>query len=743
MLEWAILLVLAIAGAHTLHASAVTARIDNQILDHAAAFMRPAPRADIILVTIDDASIKRTGAWPWPRAVHAKLVERLSAAGARLIVFDVLLLDPTDQAGDAALARAIRDSGRVVLPHTFGPRANSQNAIDPVLPLPEFARAARALGHVVVESDPDGVLRRFDLDYRVEGKSYPHLGVSAMAALGQPVAPGRIASAPIVPFQPNAAFAQESASNVLSGASLDGFLRDKIVIVGATAAGLGDRFSVASGDVGLMPGIETQANLINALLTDTLIEPVAAPWHDAVAAAALLVLFLAFWHLSPRAVLVCAVGLIAALLAVSVGLLAGARVWLAPAAVIVVIMLAYPLWNWRRLSHASRFLDREAARLTGSTHLPAAQSGLDYVTSRIEQLRAIIRTVHDALSFLRQVIEAAPDAIIVLDRDETVRMLNRKATRLFANAATLDQASLSEFLICANARLVRDGLELETADGRAFLIARADLGEVDRADTQGSGQRGEAGSIIALRDVTELRRLDDERRQMLEFLSHDMRSPQVAIVGLTRRVLGSPGDAPPDAIRRIRLQAERTLKLADDFVQLARLEQPDLTLEDSDIGALVAEACDRAWTQADSKAIAIEQEVPEDPLFAAVDASLIARMLDNLIGNAIKYSGERGQVAVVLRARVADGFVLSVADRGPGLPKARLADPFARFGAHGSATGADAGPSAGLGLALVKKVVDAHHGTIDVQSAAGEGTTFTISIPGVSAALAGAQPPVG
>ena len=713
MLEWALLLALAIAGAAFLHASGSTERIDNQLLDTGTALTRPAPSDEVVVVAIDDCSLSQQGNWPWSRDIHAELVERLTEAGAKLVIIDVLFLEPTDPEQDAALADAIRANGKVILPHTFGPRPNTQFEQDPLLPLPQLASAARAVGHVAVETDDDGVLRRFELDYASDEKLYPHLGTVVMEQLGKPIAPDIRSSAPVVPFYDRSTFpVTQSAASVLDGSAPRSVLKDKIVLVGATAQGMGDRYSVATGDVGLMPGVDAQANLISALIQDALINPVGAIWHNLLAAAALLVLFLAFWSLAPRYVLICAVLLVVGVLALSVGLLALGQVWLPPASIMFIIMLAYPIWSWRRLSHASRYLEREAARLTGTDTVAADHGGLDYVSHQIEQLRGLVRTVHDSLSFLRRVIETAPDAIVVLDRQDKVQMLNAKADLLFPEGEEMENAKFADFLASSNAHLAKDSGELVTGDGRTFLIARAELDATEAEDT--------AGSIIALREVTELRRLDDERRQMLEFLSHDMRTPQVAIVGLTRS-----GDADPDTLRRIRLQADRTLKLADDFVQLARLDSPNLQKHDADIGALVEEACDRAYTLAESKQITLEQDVPEDPCFAAVDASLIARMLDNLIGNAIKYSYEGAKVFVGFSSVEATHMVFTVADNGPGLSQERQAEPFARFGAHST----HAGPSSGLGLALVKKVVDAHDGVIVVASTPGAGTRFTITLP--------------
>lgn len=716
MLEWAVLLALAIGGALYSQASGLTGRIDNQLLDLGATLARAPVDEDIVIVTIDDPSLAEIGAWPWRRDVHARLIDQLEAGGARLIVLDVLFPDPSEPEADAALAKAIERSGAVFLPHSFTARLNARRGVDPLWPLPALRAASAGVGHVVAEPDADGVLRRFDLALATDTGVYPHLAALALGALGEETSSAaERTDTVIVPFHPEARLVRQPAAEVLAGSTAPGFFDDRIVLIGATAQGLGDRFSVAAGSVELMSGIGAQANLLAALRAGTLITPASQVAQAVIALIMILALFLAFWHLPPRYVLVCALGVLLAVLLGSMALLAGAQLWFAPGSIMVVVILAYPLWSWRRLSHVSRYLDREAARLMPEDAAPASGEGLDYVTAQVEQLRRLIRTVRGSLSFLQQVIEAAPDAIVVLDRDGAVEMLNEKAAGLFPDWRTYGGASFSALLLASGARLDKEGSELVDAKGRTLLVARAEIASDER------GEQG--GEIIALRDVSALRKLDDERKQMLEFLSHDMRTPQVAIVGLTQEAESVGADS--DTVARIRAQAQRTLKLADDFVQLARLESPSLAVMDSDIGALIEEASDRAYTLAQAKRIRIDQALPQEPCFAAVDPSMIARLLDNLIGNAIKYSGEGSNICVSLADGPGERFTMVVEDEGTGLSKERQADPFSRFGAHD----AGAGPSVGLGLAFVKKVVDLHGGSISVRSRTGEGTSFTIALP--------------
>jgi CHASE2 domain-containing sensor protein/two-component sensor histidine kinase len=718
-LEWLALLVLAFAGALAGQWNETTLRLDNRLLDFASSLARPDVNPEIFIVEIDDRALAEAGSWPWPRTTHARLVDALDAAGARLVLLDVLFVEPGDPAADMALAEAMARSGKVILPHSFGLAPNTVADYEAVMPLPQLAQAAHAIGHVGALPDEDGVLRRFALYQPTNGGQLPHFAVATLAALGRPLPTpppqlGPDANTPLIAFQPPGSFPAISAADILANRLPAGMVQDKIVLIGASSAGLGDRYAVAAGPVKLMSGVETQANLVNALLAGQVIYPYRTVVQAFVAAISLMALFLAFWFLPPRYGLLSSGGLIVILTAASVLLVTLAGRWLPIGSLVLVILLAYPLWSWRRLTAVSNYLDREARQLDGKDDAGDFE-GVDFIARQVSRMRRLVHNVQDSLAFLRQVIEAAPDAILVLDRDGVAQMMNAQADALFPHWQPDHALPLAGVLQQAGARLDTEGGEIATADGKTFLVARAPLG------------RGEGGEIIALREVTEIRRREEERKQMLEFLSHDMRTPQVAIIGLASQM---DTEAPaPEMLGRIRKQAERTLKLADDFVQLARLEETSLQREDTDLGALLEEACDRFHLAAKVRQIAIEQNLPEEPVFAEVDGAMIARLLDNLLSNAIKYSLQGSTVSVALIAK-GDGWCsLAVADQGPGLPGERMADPFARFGAHERPAGPDTGPSAGLGLAFVKRAAEAHGGRVEVVSAAGQGTRFTVNLP--------------
>ncbi|MDE1467778.1 CHASE2 and HATPase_c domain-containing protein [Aurantiacibacter sp. D1-12] len=710
--EWFVLL-LCLAGLAVLAARfELTNPVDARLLDRAASTARADVSDDILIVAIDDASLAELGPWPWPRSTHARLLDAIAEMDSGVVLYDVLFLEPTQPEEDAALGNAVGRHGNVILPFTFLHQINTQDGIVPAYPIDSIAHGAAGLGHVTINPDPDGVLRRFNFDLTIDGQNYPHfvetaLGVDEGSALDLP-------AEPLIAFHPVNSYARIPAADVIAGRVPQEFLQDKTVLVGATAQGMGDRYSVGAREIAVMPGVETQANLLDAARSGSLVAAQSSWWSAALGVLALALLFWVFWKLSPRAGLIATVAISLSIIAIVTVLIPLAGIWIAPGAALLAVLLAYPFWSWRRLTSVSAYLEEEAAFLRPEGAQKAKVDGFDQIARQVSRMRRLVSNVSRSFQFMQKVIEAAPDAILVLDKAGLVVMANRKAKQLFPDWEEDRPEPIEDLLEESLAQRARRKDDLVFPDGRTFLVARADF-EIEKAE--------EGGEIVALRDVSASRRRDEERREMLEFLSHDMRSPQVAIIGLSRRMGESNGAA--DIPLRIRNQAERTLKLADDFVQLARLEEAELEFEDTDVAALVEEACDRAYTSALQKRIAVHPVVPEEPLFATIDASLLARLLDNLIGNAIKFAPEDSGVEIELTEATDTSIRLSVCDEGPGLPPERLKNPFARFGAHET----KAGPSVGLGLTFVKRVVDKHAGKITVESAAGSGTCFVITLP--------------
>ena len=268
----------------------------------------------------------------------------------------------------------------------------------------------------------------------------------------------------------------------------------------------------------------------------------------------------------------------------------------------------------------------------------------------------------------------------------------------------------------------------------------------DAADLALAGTLGERAALAvdnarlyreAQEELVERRRLESERRDFVETVAHDLKNPLAAAKGqgqLLRRRLrrGMPDpEALDGALAGIEDAIDRTVALIDELLDAARMQTGrglDLRLAPCDLVALASRKVEEHQRTTERHVIRVEPAV--SALVCACDEPRLERVLDNLLGNATKYSA-RGGTIVVRIAREEEGggpcAVLAVADEGVGIPAADLPHVFGRFRRGGNVP-AEIGGS-GLGLAAAKAIVEMHGGTIEAESVEGAGSTFTVRLP--------------
>jgi CHASE2 domain-containing sensor protein len=694
VLEWFVITGLTLCAVWAIAHWTLTSRIDNLLLDQAIPMAAPPASDEIILVMVDDQSLATVGKWPWPRTQHAQMINIITAASPRAIGYDVLFTENATMEEDAALAQAARQSGRLILPYTYQAPGLNGREFDLINPIAELQGVTAATGHVALDFDDDGLVRRTAL---VRGSGPDRMVHFAQAivsyATKRPVPQDDALS--LIPFQPLGSFREVGASKVLSGEIPASFFRDKIVLFGASAQGLRDNYPVAGTLGAVMPGVEIQANIVNGLLADKFIRPVPETAHVIISVIIVLLLMLAFWVFRPAVNLMVSLVVVAALLLGAYFLVLTAGLWFAPGAALVGILLAYPLWGWRRLTALSAFVDREAMALGASPSRNARSYGFDHVADHANQLRALIGQMKDARQFMAQVIEDAPDALCVSDENGRIQLVNEEGRMLFGG-------DLSGQNDAAFAKA--DAPEITLPDGRSYIQTRSPMGD--------------KGTIIRLADITSIRAAEKNRKETLEFLSHDMRAPQAAIINLINSV---GDDENAETLSRIKSHAENTLNLTDQFVQLARLESVDLKREPILLADLVEEAVDMFYGPAKTRRISLKAGNIDHSLFIMGDAATLKRVFANLISNAIKYSPDGSTVDYSVNQTEGKACV-NISDNGPGIPAERLDGLYERFGARSDGTE----PSVGLGLAFVKTALDKHNAHIYCTSSPEYGTTFAI-----------------
>ena len=734
IIEWlAIALLASAAVVLALHWRG-TASFDNLFYDQLSALSRPKADPQILIVSIDDSSLAALGEWPWPRRDHAELIEKLNRGKPRSILLDLLLSEASGD--DQPLATAMASGAPVYVPLHFVSPGSNGKAFDVIPPTKAIGSAAAGIGHVNVEFDSDGVVRRAMLCFSPDskGQRYPHIAELVARRDGKRTAAferDRHCNTPVlIPFANRGSFAEIPYTNVLDGEIPAAMVDGKDVIIGATAAGMRDSFPVPLGDGGLLSGAEIMANMLSALRSDNFVEPLSPVATTAMSLLPVWILLIGFLRWRPRFALAMSLALVGTVLAGSAAML-GMRLWFPPGAAILGLFLVYPLWGWRRLQAMSDFMESELKDLAENDQigLPVQPGvGDDLVGRQSTALAGAIDQLHSLRRFVSDILSDLPDPLVVTDLDGNILVVNDELERR-AGRSTIGKNLASAFESQVTQKVRDDvtgyfraqdeadgrdigSLRLVSADGRTLILRRSVLhGEDERP----------IGHIHYFTDISALAKAETEREEVLQLLSHDMRAPQSAIIAML------PDLRDRDARERIERHARRTIQLAQDFVEIARMGEGEFHGEDVLLAELARDVADNLWPLAKERAITIEVIDHEGDAFVHAEADSLSRALTNLLDNAIKHSPDGGRIIVDV-ARIGGGQIeLRVEDQGKGIDAELLPHLFTRFG---SGTGGRSRiKSLGLGLAFVRAVAERHRGSARAENNAAGGASFILALP--------------
>ena len=375
----------------------------------------------------------------------------------------------------------------------------------------------------------------------------------------------------------------------------------------------------------------------------------------------------------------------------------------------------------------------------GSGPPPAAsvRSAHEFIQERIQQVERATERLQFMRAFINETLQHLAHGVVVASGVGRVILANERAGDFLLPASenTLIDSQLLDCmgqLRVAGGGSVVDAVRAALAHGATTQLAARSPGNHDLL-VQVSGfaydpHVDHLGVLVSLADVTELRNSERRRRELMAFLSHDLRSPVSSILAMTGLARLRPERSrEPDFVERIEQHARRTLDLADGFLDLARAQTADSSqFRSVDLGHVARSAIDAVTDQAQAKAISISRRLDE-PAPLRGDPALLERAVVNLLNNAIKYSPRGARVGV----RVAgdrQGIACAVSDTGYGIADAELTGLFEKYHRVGNPRHGDVGGT-GLGLAFVKAVVERHGGRVEVQSSVNEGSRFTLHFP--------------
>jgi two-component system phosphate regulon sensor histidine kinase PhoR len=344
-------------------------------------------------------------------------------------------------------------------------------------------------------------------------------------------------------------------------------------------------------------------------------------------------------------------------------------------------------------------------------------------------LESLVSATEQERNRLTAAINSSPDAVVALDADSNV---------MFASAAVRGLLGLEPgdvvgrpFVWMMPDATVIEGLRAsrERGERSSYVIERTDRRFLRAIITPIVGG-GAWSSLVVFHDISDVRRVEQVRRDFVANVSHELRTPLAAIKSVIETLEAGAIEDPEvaqDFLHRADSEVDRLVQMVEELLELSRIESGELSMarEPVDIAAAVQTAADRLRPQAERARVTLNVDTDGRLPPVTGDRTSLERSIVNLVSNAIKFTQEGGAVRVSARPD-GRGVSIEVVDNGPGIEPQDLPRVFERFF---KADRARRSGGTGLGLAVVKHTAEAHGGRVSAQSRLGAGSTFRIWLP--------------
>lgn len=698
---------------------------DRLLYDQRLQHLTREASGSLVVVEIDPTSLEEIGVWPWPRDVYASVLRKLAKAGATEIAVDIDLSSRGDRMADASLEATLHELGEAVILPVFRQQARPGSNLSEThdtSPREAFRQSVQ-LGSVTIFPESDGLVRSLMTTHEWNGKTLP----AVVSLLAGPSALRTAQFSIDYGIDPNT-IPRYSLVDVLNDRIPGTFFKGRKVIIGATAAELGDQHAVPV--YRSLPGPLIQALAYESLIQDRALQQLRP---EAILAFLLIIAMiigkrLARWSWQSAGLATIASILVTEGLAVT---LQAVYPLLLPTVAINLVLFLCFLWGMLAA------LEQKAADLFRHAMMLIHQSGV-----------------------IERVLDDSFDGIVVTDSVGRIERVNKEAARLLnTDPAAMIGHNMSIFL--PEIREMENALSRKETDGEDSLF----VGPYEIAFNRSKGSAVVleivVGRLVLLpsktrwerrtaprnlysytfRDVTARSELAAKERDALqaavaasraktEFLanmSHELRSPLNAIIGFAEVVhgeyLGPVDQKYKEYLLNIHDSGKHLLAVINNILDVSKIESGSFELNEDLVDLRrVLEVCFtlcRGWPESADRDLTLD--LPDDCPNLFADERLLKQMIVNLLSNAVKYS-EAGDTVTVAVSRTRDGEVeITVRDTGIGIEPdsiSKLAEPFYQV----DSTLSRAREGTGLGLSLVHAYAEAHSVRLVISSEVGEWT---------------------
>jgi two-component system, OmpR family, phosphate regulon sensor histidine kinase PhoR len=371
--------------------------------------------------------------------------------------------------------------------------------------------------------------------------------------------------------------------------------------------------------------------------------------------------------------------------------------------------------------------------MTGNRRATEIGRSIEKIAMRLRELE---QRAQERDFSVQAVFGAMLDGLVVVDAARRVRMSNREFGRIFGVDGSTPDVPLVELIGHATIDRVvseaikrgepqRESIQISRgpSEGRELEVSAVPLG----ADSPFKG-----GAVVIFRDVTQIRQVEEMRRDFVANVSHELRTPLSIFRGYLETLLDDPQQPPGELMRILEIMerhSDRLNALVEDVLSLARLESPEIELDLGEIDLqefLTATLTD--WgSRLKAKQLRFNTNIQADLPPLCADEGRLQEIVYNLLDNAVKYS-KRGGTITVQAQREGDRIHLRVTDEGIGIRESDVPRIFERFYRADKARSRELGGT-GLGLSIVKHIVQLHGGSVGAQSELGRGTTVSVYLP--------------